>query len=111
MASLHVGRHADGQHHEYLIFGLAHTSSLGEGLYYQLGRSHRALGKLVYFKEKLSKAAWIALPLAILGMALLSLRHGFTFGAKQVYFFCAALLLSVTFIFKQPPPPKLLRWH
>lgn len=81
------------------IFGLAHTSSLGEGAFItSLAVVIVPLVNWFIFKEKLSKAAWIALPLAILGMALLSLRHGFTLEQSQVYFFCAALLLSVTFI-------------
>src|SRR5690606_3094346 len=50
------------------------------------------------FRDTPSPTLWIALPLAIGGLALLSLRQGFNPDPGQIFFFIAALLLSLTFI-------------
>lgn len=81
------------------IFGLANTNSLGEGAFItSLAVVVVPFVNWLLFQEKPAKATFIALPVAILGMALLSLRHGFRLEASQVYFFIAAMLLSVAFI-------------
>lgn len=81
------------------VFGLFYTNSLGEGAFItSLAVVIVPLVNWVLFKERPNRAMFIALPLAILGMALLSLRHGFTVEASQMYFLAAALIMSVTFI-------------
>lgn len=81
------------------VFGLFYTNSLGEGAFItSLAVVIVPLVNWVLFKERPNRAMFIALPLAILGMALLSLRHGFTVEASQMYFLVAALIMSVTFI-------------
>ena len=52
----------------------------------------------LFFGDAMSRASWIALPLAFAGMGLLSLQHGFRPELSQLLFFTAALLLSMTFI-------------
>ena len=50
------------------------------------------------FQEKIQRSNWIALHIALIGLALLSLENGFQPEASQLFFFAAALLLSLTFI-------------
>lgn len=81
------------------IFGLFHTTSLGEGAFItSLAVVVVPLVNWLVFKERPHSAFFIALPLAIAGMALLSLHHGFTPEASQLYFLVAALIMSITFI-------------
>lgn len=81
------------------VFGLFYTTSLGEGAFItSLAVVVVPLVNWLMFKERPTQAFFIALPLAVLGMALLSLHHGFTLEASQMYFLVAALIMSVSFI-------------
>lgn len=81
------------------VLGLFKTKSLGEGAFItSLSVVLVPVVNWAMFRERPSSATFIALPIAMLGMALLSLRHGFTPEASQVFFFIAALLMSVIFI-------------
>lgn len=81
------------------VLGLFKTKSLGEGAFItSLSVVLVPVVNWAIFRERPATATFIALPVAMFGMALLSLRHGFTPEASQVFFFVAALLMSVTFI-------------
>lgn len=81
------------------VLGLFTTQSLGEGAFItSLSVVLVPIVNWAMFRERPSAFTFAALPIAILGMALLSLRHGFTPEPSQIFFFIAALLLSVTFI-------------
>ncbi|MFY9179687.1 MAG: EamA family transporter, partial [Venatoribacter sp.] len=81
------------------IFGLHTTKSLGEGAFItSLSVVVVPMVNWLLFKQRPTRVTFIALPIAIIGMALLSLRHGFTPDPSQWYFFVAAMLLSVAFI-------------
>lgn len=81
------------------VLGLFYTTSLGEGAFItSLSVVVVPLVNWLMYKERPAKAFFVALPLAIAGMALLSLRHGFTPEKSQLFFLVAALTMSVTFI-------------
>lgn len=81
------------------VFGLFHTNSLGEGAFItSLAVVVVPLVNWLMYQERPAKVFFIALPLAVVGMALLSLRHGFTPEKSQLYFLVAALIMSVAFI-------------
>lgn len=83
----------------FWIMGLSTTSSLGEGAFItSMSVVLVPIVSWILFREKPSASTWLALPTAIVGMALLALRDGFQPEASQLYFFTAALLLSLTFI-------------
>jgi len=83
----------------FWIVGLFHARSLGEGAFItSLSVILVPLFSLFLFRETPARSMWIALPLAIAGLALLSLRHGFDPDPGQLFFLAAALLLSLTFI-------------
>ncbi|MDF1763831.1 MAG: DMT family transporter [Oleibacter sp.] len=81
------------------IMGLLTTSHLGEGSFITtLSVVMVPLVGWLIFRDRISRSNWVALPLAFIGLALLSLQHGFRPDKSQILFFIAALLLSLTFI-------------
>src|SRR5690554_2845561 len=81
------------------VLGLFNTQSLGEGAFItSLSVVLVPVVNWIMFRERPTAVTFIALPVAMVGMALLSLRHGFTPEASQVFFLIAALLMSVIFI-------------
>lgn len=83
----------------FWIMGLFTTRSLGEGAFItSMAVVLVAPMGLFFFKERVAPSTWVALPLAILGMALLALRQGFQPESSQLFFLTAALLFSLTFI-------------
>ena len=83
----------------FWIMGLFHAHTLGEGAFItSLAVVLVPLLSWLLFRDTPSPTLWIALPLAIGGLALLSLRQGFNPDPGQIFFFIAALLLSLTFI-------------
>ena len=81
------------------IMGLFYATHLGEGSFItSLAVVLVPLISWLFFGDAMSRASWIALPLAFAGMGLLSLQHGFRPELSQLLFFTAALLLSRTFI-------------
>ena len=81
------------------VFGLFHTQSLGEGAFItSLSVVIVPLVNWLLFKERPNTIFFAALPIAISGMVLLSLQHGFTVETSQLFFLVAALTISVTFI-------------
>lgn len=81
------------------VLGLFNTKSLGEGAFItSLSVVLVPVVNWAMFRERPATSTFLALPIAMLGMALLSLRHGFTPEPSQIFFFIAALLMSVMFI-------------
>ena len=81
------------------IFGLFHSQNLGEGAFItSISVIIVAPLSYLFFKAKVERSNWIALPVAVAGLAFLSLEHGFRPEASQLYFLAAAVLLSLTFI-------------
>lgn len=81
------------------IMGLFHATHLGEGSFItSLAVVLVPLISWVFFRERMTRASWVALPLAFAGLGLLSLQHGFRPELSQLLFFTAAILLSLTFI-------------
>ena len=81
------------------IMGLFYATHLGEGSFItSLAVVLVPLISWVFFRERMTPASWIALPLAFAGLGLLSLQHGFRPELSQLLFFTAAILLSLTFI-------------
>jgi len=81
------------------VLGLFSTTSLGEGAFItSLSVVLVPVVNWAVFRERPSLFTFIALPIAMVGMALLSLRHGFTPEASQIFFLIAALLMSIIFI-------------
>jgi drug/metabolite transporter (DMT)-like permease len=80
------------------IFGLFYTSSLGEGAFITSINSV-LVAPLSYFlfKTAVPKVTWVALPITMIGLALLSLENGFKPEPSQLFFFFSAVLLSLTF--------------
>lgn len=72
----------------FWIMGLFTTRSLGEGAFItSMAVVLVAPMGLFFFKERVAPSTWVALPLAILGMALLALRQGFQPESSQLFFF------------------------
>ncbi len=83
----------------FWIMGLFNAHTLGEGAFItSLAVVLVPLLNWLVFGERPATTLFIALPLAVCGLALLSLRDGFHPDPGQIFFFTAALLLSVTFI-------------
>lgn len=81
------------------IFGLFYSKSLGEGAFItSIASILVAPISYFIFKDKIERSNWIALPVALIGLALLSLQNGFQPEPSQLFFFAAAILLSLTFI-------------
>lgn len=81
------------------IFGLFYSTNLGEGAFItSIASILVAPVSYFFFKDKIERSNWIALPTALVGLALLSLENGFKPEPSQIFFFSAALLLSLTFI-------------
>lgn len=81
------------------IFGLFYAKNLGEGAFItSIASILVAPISFFIFKAKVERSNWLALPIALLGLALLSLQNGFRPEASQLFFLAAAILLSLTFI-------------
>lgn len=81
------------------IFGLFYSTSLGEGAFItSLASILVAPFSYFLFRSSVSRSNWVALPVAMAGLALLSLEQGFHPEASQLFFLAAAVLLSLTFI-------------
>ena len=82
----------------FWILGLYHGTHLGEGAFItSLGAVMVPLVGRLFFGERPPLSTWSALPLAVAGLACLSLEGGFQFEIGQIYFLGAALLFAVHF--------------
>lgn len=83
----------------FWIMGLFYSHHLGEGAFItSMAVVFVAPLSRLFFRETVSRSVWVALPIAVAGMAMLSLQHGFQLENSQLFFLIAALLLSITFI-------------
>lgn len=82
----------------FWVQGLAHSESMGEGAFLtSLGVLLVPIVARVFFAEPIPRSTWLAIPVALLGMGLLSLAHGFAVSAGQLYYLIAAVALAIFF--------------
>ncbi|MDY0206944.1 MAG: DMT family transporter [Pseudomonas sp.] len=82
----------------FWVQGLAHNSSMGEGAFLtSLGVLLVPFVARVFFSEPIPRSTWLALPIALFGVALLSLAHGFTVSSGQIFYLISAVGLAVFF--------------
>lgn len=75
--------------------GLATGETMGEGAFLtSLGVILVPVVARIVFKEITPLATWMALPVAILGLVLLSSQHGFRISTAQSYYLVAASLFA-----------------
>jgi len=82
----------------FWVLGLAHSETMGEGAFLtSLGVLLVPIVARVFFAEPMPRSTWLALPVALLGMLLLSLAHGFSISWGQGFYLIAAVGLAVFF--------------
>ena len=82
----------------FWVMGLFHGTSLGEGAFItSLGVVIVPVIARVVFKEIQPASTWFAIPVAIAGLALLSLRNGFQPEPGQIFFAMAATVFALYF--------------
>lgn len=82
----------------FWILGLFHAKHIGEGAFItSMGVVIVPIIAIIFFREKPSKETWVALPVAISGLACLSLNQGFSLEAGQFYFLTAAIIFATHF--------------
>ena len=80
------------------VMGLVHGTSLGEGAFLtSLGVVIVPIIARVVFKEAQPPSTWLAIPIAVAGLALLSLENGFRPEAGQIFFVMAATIFALYF--------------
>lgn len=80
------------------IYAVAITVSLGEGAFIMsLSMLFVPLVAWVMLRARPARAFWGALPVAVCGLALLTLRQGFHVAPSQLLFFLAAIVQAVYF--------------
>lgn len=80
------------------INGLAYGGHMGEGSFItSLGVVIVPLASWVLFREQVSRTTWLAIPVAVLGMACLALSNGFRFDPGQWFYLSAAVLFALHF--------------
>ncbi|MGS0682589.1 DMT family transporter [Shewanella sp. 125m-7] len=81
------------------IYAVSISDSLSEGAFIMsLAMIIAPLTAWLLFQVKPNRAFWIALPLSITGMMLLSLGNGWQMESSQLLFLLASALLSVHFV-------------
>lgn len=82
----------------FWILGLTFSSHLGEGAFISsLGVVLVPVVARLLFSERPPSCVWLALPIALTGLASLSLERGMHFEAGQWYFLLAALTFALQF--------------
>lgn len=84
----------------FWIHGLHQISNVGEGAFLtSLAVVLIPIVATLAFSEQLAPSTWFALPIAVVGLALLSLGKGdgFNIEPAQLYFLCAAVLFAIHF--------------
>ncbi|ERS90294.1 permease [Marinobacter sp. C1S70] len=80
------------------IMGLYHTDSMGEGAFLtSLGVVIVPIIARTVFGEQQPLSTWLAIPIAVAGLALLSLENGFRPDPGQLYFVLAATIFALYF--------------
>jgi drug/metabolite transporter (DMT)-like permease len=82
----------------FWVMGLFHATSMGEGAFLtSLGVVIVPIIARVIFKETQPVSTWLAIPIAIAGLALLSLKNGFRLEAGQIFFITGATGFALYF--------------
>ena len=82
------------------ILGLQHTKYVGEGAFItSMGVVMVPVVARFVFREQLPLSTWLAIPIAMTGLALLSLNRGVRLETGQILFLAAATLFSFHFNF------------
>lgn len=82
------------------VSGLFHGPHLGEGAFIcSLGVVLVPITAALFFRERPSPATWYAIPVAIAGLAFISLNHGFSLSLGHIYYIAAACVFSLHFNF------------
>lgn len=80
------------------VMGLFHGTSMGEGAFItSLGVVIVPIIARLMFKEAQPASTWFAIPVAVAGLALLSLRNGFQPEPAQIFFAMAASIFALYF--------------
>lgn len=80
------------------VMGLFHVSHIGEGAFLtSLGVVIVPVIARVIFREQQPLSTWFAIPVAVGGLALLSLKNGFRPEIGQIYFVVAAFIFALYF--------------
>lgn len=82
----------------FWVMGLFHGTSMGEGAFItSLGVVIVPIIARLVFKEVQPASTWFAIPVAVAGLALLSLRNGFQPEPGQIFFVVAATIFALYF--------------
>ena len=82
----------------FWVLGLAHGESMGEGAFLtSLGVLLVPIVARIFFAEPMPRSTWLALPIALIGVALLSLAHGFRVSSGQALYVVAAIGIAIYF--------------
>ncbi|BCB72757.1 permease [Vreelandella aquamarina] len=80
----------------FWVLGLHHSNHLGESAFINsLGILLVPVVARLLFGDRPPRSTWVALPVALLGFALLSLNAGFNIEASQLLMACAALCFAL----------------
>ena len=80
----------------FWVLGLHHSQHLGESAFINsLGILLVPVVARLLFGDRPPRSTWVALPVALLGFALLSLNAGFNVEASQLLMVCAALCFAL----------------
>ncbi|SEN51723.1 DMT family transporter [Vreelandella aquamarina] len=80
----------------FWVLGLYHSDHLGESAFINsLGILLVPVVARLLFGDRPPRSTWVALPVALLGFALLSLNAGFNIEASQLLMVCAALCFAL----------------
>lgn len=82
------------------VSGLFHGPHLGEGAFIcSLGVVLVPITAALFFRERPPAATWYAIPVAIAGLALISLNHGLSLSLGHMFYIAAACVFSLHFNF------------
>ncbi|MGP8307955.1 DMT family transporter [Vibrio sp. YIC-376] len=80
------------------IYAISISDTLGEGAFIMsLSMLFVPIVAWVMFRQKPQRIFWLSLPIAVIGLACLSLADGWKQSASQLWFLIAALLLALHF--------------
>lgn len=82
----------------FWIQGISHSEGIGEGAFI-MSLAMLMVPPLAWlvFKERPSRTFWVALPIAVIGLFLLTLGNGLTLSTGQLFFLAASLSLAMYF--------------
>ncbi|PKH04393.1 EamA family transporter [Psychromonas sp. MB-3u-54] len=84
------------------VYAVSITNSLSGGAFIMsLAMIIAPFTSWLFFQTRPNKAFWLALPVAIIGMMLLTLSNGWHVEKSQWYFLLASALISVYFVFNK----------